>query len=106
MKLIILLSICSILIITSCGNHNLPFIGTKYCSEASGVNYKIEISRNGNTKITLAGSGGTELLYDGKFSNDSVFMTRECGLIIQKDLAVYLSGKWIDTLPYIKEANW
>lgn len=90
----------------SCSNPDLPFIGTRYCSEAQGVNYKIEISRNGNTRITLAGTGGSRVIFDDKFIKSDDQMQYEHDIIIKKDYALYPQGKIMDTLPYIKEANW
>jgi len=104
MKLIIVLSISSLLVFLSCDDHKLPFTGKKYCSAGTGVNFKIEISKDCKTKITCAGLSGSYIYYNGLFK-DTIDSKGE-SLIIQKEKCLYKRGEWTDTLQYIVEANW
>ena len=101
MKSITLSIILSLLFLMSCGCGNLPFTGTKYCSASGRRNFKIEISRTGNTKITWFDKDTSEVDYEGKFGNGSQIITC-CGLNIRKNFVVYDYDGYIDTLEYMQ----
>jgi hypothetical protein len=102
MKSKFLLIIPSILIIISCVSNNLPFIGEKFCSLQTGINFIFQISRNGNARIIVERIPDKFILYDGVFNQDSIVVKGEGTFIIRKDYAVYYQGEWRDTLRYFK----
>jgi hypothetical protein len=66
--------------------------------------FKIEISKNGNTKITMFNYELSEVEYEGKFNTNKII--EQCRLDIHKNYAVYTDDNMIDTLNYIPMPDW
>ena len=84
----------------SCGSNNLPFTGEKMSSLRTGANFKFQISRNGNTRITVSDISSSYVLYDGIYNKDSIVVKGEGAFIIKKDYTIYYQGSFKDTLWY------
>lgn len=95
-KILLVIGIIGILISNLViAQEKLPFIGTKMFNfmGGTGTGQSITIKKNGSTVIKLHGTGSTEILYKGKFSNPIILKDGTGWLLKNNKIYSLLNGE-------------